>query len=133
MHVDDIIKYNDLGKLRDSSVHFTIIFNVFVIMTLFNEINGRKLHNERNVFSGIQNNYVFLVIWVICLAGQILIVNFGGIVFSVQPIDWEHWMWSLFLGAGTLLWQQVDLILFQKKKNNLNNIEGCVTGSGFNS
>lgn len=33
------------------SVHFTIVFNTFVLMTLFNEINARKIHGERNVFS----------------------------------------------------------------------------------
>ena len=32
------------------SQHFTIVFNAFVMMTIFNEINARKVHNERNVF-----------------------------------------------------------------------------------
>ena len=32
------------------SEHFTIIFNTFVLMTLFNEINSRKIHGEYNVF-----------------------------------------------------------------------------------
>jgi P-type Ca2+ transporter type 2B len=32
------------------SVHFTVIFNAFVLMTLVNEINSRKIHGERNVF-----------------------------------------------------------------------------------
>ncbi|VDK22649.1 unnamed protein product [Anisakis simplex] len=31
------------------SQHFTIVFNTFVLMTLFNEINSRKVHSERNV------------------------------------------------------------------------------------
>ena len=43
----------------DPSEHFTIIFNTFVLMQLFNEINARKIHGERNVFKGIFNNYVF--------------------------------------------------------------------------
>jgi len=30
--------------------HFTIVFNTFVMMTLFNEVNARKIHGERNVF-----------------------------------------------------------------------------------
>jgi hypothetical protein len=38
---------------------------------LFNEINARKIHNERNVFAGIQNNSVFLVIWITCFIGQV--------------------------------------------------------------
>ncbi len=71
MQVDSIIKYNDINKLREPSLHFTIIFNAFVLMTLFNELNGRKIHDERNVFSGIQNNYYFIFIWLFCFIGQV--------------------------------------------------------------
>ncbi len=71
MQVDNIVKYNDINKLREPSLHFTIIFNAFVIMTLFNEFNGRKIHDERNVFGGIQNNYYFIFIWLFCFIGQV--------------------------------------------------------------
>jgi len=51
------------------SQHFTIIFNSFVLMTLFNEINARKIHGQRNVFSGIFTNPIFYSIWIgTCLA-----------------------------------------------------------------
>lgn len=40
------------------SKHFTIIFNTFVLMTLFNEINSRKIHGERNVFKVTTSNYI---------------------------------------------------------------------------
>ncbi|GMT22007.1 hypothetical protein PFISCL1PPCAC_13304, partial [Pristionchus fissidentatus] len=33
------------------TAHYTIIFNAFVLMTLCNEINARKIHGERNIFS----------------------------------------------------------------------------------
>ena len=72
MAVDSIIKYNDINKLRDPSDHFTIIFNAFVLMTLFNELNARKIHNERNVLKGIFNNYIFVGIWVGCFIGQVI-------------------------------------------------------------
>ena len=71
MDVESVIKYKDLNKLRDPSLHFTIIFNAFVLMTLFNELNARKLHNERNVFQGIQKNFIFMGIWISCLVGQV--------------------------------------------------------------
>ena len=71
MQVDSIIKYNDINLLKNSSLHFTIIFNAFVLMTLFNELNARKIHNERNVYKGIQKNYIFIGIWVTCLVGQV--------------------------------------------------------------
>ena len=41
------------------SEHYTIIFNTFVLMQLFNEINARKIHGERNVFDGIFSNPIF--------------------------------------------------------------------------
>ena len=71
MSVDNIVKYNDNAKLQAPSLHFTIIFNVFVFMTLFNEFNGRKIHGEYNAFEGLQNNLTFIVIWIICMAGQV--------------------------------------------------------------
>lgn len=44
--------------------HFTIIFNTFVMMTLFNEFNARKIHGQRNVFQGIFTNPIFYSIWI---------------------------------------------------------------------
>lgn len=44
--------------------HFTVIFNTFVMMTLFNEFNARKIHGQRNVFQGIFTNPIFYSIWI---------------------------------------------------------------------
>lgn len=46
------------------SQHFTVIFNSFVMMTLFNEFNARKIHGQRNIFEGIFTNPIFYTIWV---------------------------------------------------------------------
>ena len=51
--------------------HFTIIFNTFVMMTLFNEMNARKIHGERNVFEGLNRNQVFIGIWVSTFLAQV--------------------------------------------------------------
>ena len=72
MSVDNIVKYNDNSKLKNASLHFTIIFNVFVFMTLFNEVNGRKIHDEYNVFEGLHRNYIFIGIWIACMGGQVM-------------------------------------------------------------
>lgn len=43
--------------------HYTLIFNTFVLMQVFNEINARKLGDkEYNVFHGFFNNILFLFI-----------------------------------------------------------------------
>ena len=54
------------------SQHFTIIFNTFVMMTLFNEINARKIHGQRNVFEGLNRNLVFAGIWIGTFLSQVL-------------------------------------------------------------
>ncbi|XP_054472149.1 plasma membrane calcium-transporting ATPase 2 isoform X7 [Anoplopoma fimbria] len=89
------------------SEHYTIIFNTFVMMQLFNEINARKIHGERNVFDGIFRNPIFCSIVFGTFAMQIVIVQLGGKPFSCQPLDLEKWMWCVFLGLGELVWGQV--------------------------
>ncbi|KAI1890397.1 hypothetical protein AGOR_G00153300 [Albula goreensis] len=89
------------------SEHYTIIFNTFVMMQLFNEINARKIHGERNVFDGIFRNPIFCSIVFGTFAIQIVIVQFGGKPFSCSPLDLDKWMWCVFLGLGELVWGQV--------------------------
>ncbi|XP_056585414.1 plasma membrane calcium-transporting ATPase 3a isoform X4 [Triplophysa dalaica] len=89
------------------SEHYTIIFNTFVLMQLFNEINARKIHGERNVFDGIFSNPIFCSIVLGTFAIQIVIVQFGGKPFSCSPLNVEQWLWCLFVGIGELLWGQV--------------------------
>uniref|UniRef100_G3PIE7 Calcium-transporting ATPase n=1 Tax=Gasterosteus aculeatus aculeatus TaxID=481459 RepID=G3PIE7_GASAC len=89
------------------SEHYTIIFNTFVLMQLFNEINARKIHGERNVFDGIFANPIFCSIVVGTFIMQIVIVQWGGKPFSCAPLNMEQWLWCLFVGVGELLWGQV--------------------------
>uniref|UniRef100_A0A672K467 Calcium-transporting ATPase n=1 Tax=Sinocyclocheilus grahami TaxID=75366 RepID=A0A672K467_SINGR len=89
------------------SEHYTIIFNTFVLMQLFNEINARKIHGERNVFDGIFANPIFCSIVLGTFAIQIVIVQFGGKPFSCSPLNAEQWLWCLFVGMGELIWGQV--------------------------
>lgn len=62
----------------------------------------RRIDSKLNVFSNIWANKFFLVIFAICVAGQALIVNFGGAAFQVTPIDGEHWAISVVLGLLAL-------------------------------
>ncbi|XP_039998009.1 plasma membrane calcium-transporting ATPase 1a isoform X1 [Xiphias gladius] len=89
------------------SEHYTIVFNTFVMMQLFNEINARKIHGERNVFDGIFNNPIFCSIVFGTFIIQIVIVQFGGKPFSCVALSIDQWLWCTFLGFGSLLWGQV--------------------------
>ncbi|KAJ4926093.1 hypothetical protein JOQ06_008276 [Pogonophryne albipinna] len=92
------------------AVIFTLIyhvFNTFVLMQIFNEINARKIHGERNVFEGIFKNTIFCVILLGTLLAQILIVQVWGSPFSCVALNWQQWLICACLGLGSLLWGQV--------------------------
>ncbi|XP_047188294.1 plasma membrane calcium-transporting ATPase 2-like isoform X5 [Scophthalmus maximus] len=87
--------------------HYTIVFNVFVMMQLFNEINARKIHGERNVFEGIYRNPIFCSVVLGTFILQIIIVQFGGKPFSCTALTIDQWLWCVFIGVGELLWGQL--------------------------
>ncbi|XP_014062601.1 plasma membrane calcium-transporting ATPase 1 isoform X1 [Salmo salar] len=89
------------------SEHYTIIFNTFVLLQLFNEINARKIHGERNVFDGIFNNLIFCSIVFGTFIIQIVIVQWGGKPFSCVGLSIDQWLWCTFLGFSSLLWGQL--------------------------
>ncbi|XP_028303662.1 plasma membrane calcium-transporting ATPase 2-like isoform X5 [Gouania willdenowi] len=89
------------------SEHYTIVFNVFVMMQLFNEVNARKIHGERNVFEGIYRNPIFCSVVLGTFALQIIIVQYGGKPFSCTALTIDQWLWCVFIGVGELLWGQL--------------------------
>ncbi|CAH1153361.1 unnamed protein product [Phaedon cochleariae] len=97
------------------SQHFTVIFNSFVMMTLFNEFNARKIHGQRNVFQGIFTNPIFYSIWVGTCVSQVLIIQYGKMAFSTKSLTLEQWLWCLFFGMGTLVWGQLVTTLPTRK------------------
>ncbi|CAH2221288.1 plasma membrane calcium-transporting ATPase 4 isoform X1 [Pelobates cultripes] len=89
------------------SEHYTIVFNTFVMMQLFNEINARKIHGERNVFDSIFRNPIFCAVVLGTFGAQIIIVEFGGKPFSCSGLTLSQWFWCIFIGVGELLWGQL--------------------------
>ena len=87
----------------DPSQHFTIIFNTFVMFQIFNEVNARKIHGERNVFDGIWRNWIFIVIMIGQVTVQIILVQFGDVVFSTSGLTLDLWLWCIFLGSTELV------------------------------
>jgi Ca2+ transporting ATPase len=101
-------------KTGENSIHYTFIFNSFVWMQLFNEFNARSLHGEINVFKGVLNNRLFCGILVVTAALQVIMVEFGGDAMHVAEggLSGELWGYSIALGAGSLLVQQIINFLY---------------------
>ena len=89
--------------------HFTIFFDIFVFLQVFNSINARKLNqNELNVFEGIKNNIYYIIVQSFIIFGQIFLVSFGGRAVRTQPLSiFQHicciLIASLSLGVGFLV------------------------------
>lgn len=70
-------KFFDIDSGRNAPLHspptehYTIVFNTFVMMQLFNEINARKIHGERNVFESIYRNPIFCTVVLGTFAAQV--------------------------------------------------------------
>lgn len=85
------------------SVHHTIVFNAFVAMQLFNQLNARTLSDDVSVSHRIFDSRLF---WYILGGEAILqatIVMRGGPAFGTTPLSALEWCVCLGFGAGSLL------------------------------
>lgn len=63
------------NEMTQKALLYTIVFQAFVFMQVFNQINSRKLGDkEYNVFAGFFNNWMFLAITLLTFAIQVLMV-----------------------------------------------------------
>jgi len=91
-----ILKYPTYGASR----HLTNVFNIFVVLQIFNMINCRKINDEKNIFGGMFDNYMFIAIWFVIAIGQAIIVEFGSTAMKCSPggLAWQHWIIAIILG-----------------------------------
>lgn len=85
----DLIALNQDNKKRA----FTMLFNIFVYIHLFNMINCREIKpTRRNVFKGMTSNYYFIGIFFAIVVIQYSIVQFGvlGAIFSTAKLTGEQ-------------------------------------------
>ena len=75
-----------------SPKNLTIFFCVFVMLQFWNIFNARRFGGFRSAFSGLLENPLFVIITVAILAGQIVIVQFGGTFFKTVPLSLEDWL-----------------------------------------
>lgn len=91
--------FNDPTPTRGS----TILFTVFVLLQFWNLFNAKAFGHQGSVIPTLGNNPSFLVIVVVILAGQILLVQFGGQVFRTVPLSVTDWLVMLAATSPVLL------------------------------
>ena len=91
-------------------VQLTMIFNIFVLYTLFNQINCRIVDGNKNIFARIKNNPLFIIIEIFEFVVQFIIIEFWNVVFKATKngITYQQWGICIILSSFTLI---LDFIL----------------------
>jgi calcium-translocating P-type ATPase len=90
------------GVTADSVEHRTLIFNIFVLCQVFNEINCRKLGQDFNVFNGLFTNHICMAVLFFTVLMQFGMVQFGGEFTSTFPLSLQQWLICTGIGAISL-------------------------------
>ena len=89
---------------EETGKHYSIFFNVFVLLQIFNEINARKLKpSEVNVFENFLNNPLFIVILVSTIVIQLTMVKYGGKSLKTVELSFNENLLCLLLASTSLL------------------------------
>ncbi len=79
----------------------SIFFTIFVMLQFWNMFNARAFQSGKFALSGILGSPTFVLVLGIILIGQVLIVSFGGKMFSVTPLHWLDWL--TIIGATSIV------------------------------
>lgn len=95
-----------------ASRHMSNVFNVFVVMQIFNMINARKINDELNVFSGIFDNATYVIIWLIIVGAHGIIIEFGDRALKVNTGGLHYSHWIIAIGLGFTTWGVAFVLKF---------------------
>jgi len=96
------VAYKEYSNGNGGSVHMTLIFNVFVIYTLFNQINCRMIDDSFNIFKRMNRSLLFPLITIVEMALQVIIVCFGKSIFHVANNGLTGEQWGICIGFSAI-------------------------------
>ena len=89
------------SKSGQPSVHFTLVFNAFVMLQLFNQLSARASQGG-HLLAGLTRDRLFCAILLVEAIVQLLIVQFGGSVFSTTPLSATQYLLCTAIGSLAL-------------------------------
>jgi len=89
------------------SQHYTIIFNTFIFLAFFNQINCRVVGaRDFNVFTGVFRNWIFIVVLAVIFGVQWAATETNGFslvwLFRTAAIDRQTFWTCVFYGSSAL-------------------------------
>ena len=120
--LDLSLAYNEYYYLNSNSAHMTIVFNVFVLYTLFNQVNCRVIDDSYHIFIRIKKNGLFPIITLGELFLQITIVEAGASVFKCTERGLTFNQWLICIGFSLLTFVLSFIIKLIPINNVIQNI-----------
>ena len=95
------------------TTHMTLIFDVFVCYTLFNQVNCRIIDDSFNTFKRINKGLLFILVTSIELAIQILLSQVGYTVFHcvLHGLSITQWLICLAISFSTMIFNIIIKII----------------------
>jgi Ca2+-transporting ATPase len=98
---------------RLTPYELSLFFTAFVMLQFWNMFNAKAFAGNNSALAGLCHNKAFLSVAFLILAGQYLIVTFGGAMFNVVPLSWRDW--GIIAGSTSIvLWTGEAVRLFRK-------------------
>ncbi|MDR2937908.1 MAG: calcium-translocating P-type ATPase, PMCA-type [Prevotellaceae bacterium] len=86
-----------------SRYSLSYFFTAFVMLQFWNMFNAKAYASGKSAFSNLKNSMGFVVVALLIIAGQVLIVSFGGDAFRTTPLTLNDWL--VIIGAtSAVLW-----------------------------
>jgi magnesium-transporting ATPase (P-type) len=106
-----------------STTHMTLIFNIFVFYTLFNQFNCRIIDDSKNILTRINKGFMFLVVTLCEMLIQIFIIEFGSGIFHCVDggLSFKQWLICLSFSLTTFLVNFLTKLVPLEEKLNFEN------------
>lgn len=102
------------GDAELTSYEQSLFFSIFVWLQFWNMFNARAYESGRSAFH-FKGASGFVTIALVIVLGQVLIVSFGGEMFSVVPLSIRDWIATLVVTLPVLLIGEIARLLRKKK------------------
>lgn len=93
-------RFDGAGSL--SGYELSLFFTIFVLIQFWNMFNAKAFATGKSAFASICKSSGFIGVGLIIVIGQIVIVSFGGEMFSVTPLSVSDW-WQILLTTSIVL------------------------------
>ena len=94
--------YIEYNNANSATVHMTLIFNIFVYYTLFNQINCRVIDDSFNIFIRMSRSLLFPLICFFEMALQLLIIFIGKSPIHIVNDGLTGNQWGICIGFSAI-------------------------------